>query len=326
MTRTRVAARRGRALSAAIGAPLALLLIGTLAACTAEPGQQSVAPASAVETVPIYAGVTLEADIPYPSVDGGTQLLDVCSPSDATASAINAGPARAIVLVHGGSWREGDKANPWWRSTCEWLASEGFVTFNINYRLAPDAPFPSAIEDLQAAVSWVRHPDQVVRYGYDPALIGAFGGSAGGNLVSLLGTAGSGPLDTGSRVAAVVELSGPTDLTAGGLDLGVLPEGFEQIQLDYLACESYSACAVARAASPKTHIDPSDPPFFIGHSIDEYIPVGHARDLAAALDAADVPVTLMEVEGAAHSIGLLGTLEPMPIREDIIAFLRESLR
>lgn len=324
MHRTRRAARRGTALSAfavALLTPLALLLAGCATASAPPPA----APASAVETVPIYAGVTLEADIPYPAGDGGTQLLDVCRPTDATASAINNGPPRAIVLVHGGSWREGDKASTWWRSTCEWLASEGFVTFNVNYRLAPAAPFPSAIDDLRSAVEWMRHPEQVTRFGYDPSRIGAFGGSAGGNLASLLGTGGTGDVGVGSRVAAVVELSAPTDLTASGLGLGTLPDGFERVQLDYLGCADYAECATAEAASPQTHADPSDPPFFIGHSIDEYIPVGHARDLAAALNAADVPVTLVEVPGTAHSIGLLGTTEPTPLRAQIVAFLRAAL-
>ena len=95
--------------------------------------------------------------------------------------------------MHGGSWRQGDKADPKWRSVCEWLASEGFVAFSVNYSLAPAHPFPDGIEDLRSAVRWLRQ-DRRRWPGteYDPAQIGAFGGSAGGNLVALLGVEGSG--------------------------------------------------------------------------------------------------------------------------------------
>ncbi|MCW4385474.1 alpha/beta hydrolase [Salinibacterium sp. SYSU T00001] len=320
MHRTRGSVRHGTALSAAFMLP-ALLLAG----CTSPADASLVSPASALDTVPIYPGVAVTDDVPYPAGGGGTQLLDICELTDVAASTINNGPRRALLLVHGGSWREGDKASTWWRSTCEWLASEGFVVFNVNYRLAPAAPYPAAIEDVRAAVAWARHPDQVARYGYDPALIGAVGGSAGGNLVSLLGTEGEGNLGTGSRVAAVVELSAPTDLRRSGLDLGTLPAGFDRTQLDYLGCANYSSCATAEAATPQTHVDPSDPPFFIGHSLEEFIPVEHGRSLAASLADAGVPATLVEVPGIAHSIGLLGTSEPTAMREQIVEFLRGAL-
>ncbi|MBF0672590.1 MAG: alpha/beta hydrolase [Salinibacterium sp.] len=320
MHRTRRRARHTTALSAALMVPAML----GLAACTPA-ADAALAPASVIDTVPIYADVTVAADVPYPAGDGGMQLLDVCHLADVTASTINNGPRRALVLVHGGSWREGDKASTWWRSTCEWLASEGFVVFNLNYRLAPQHPYPAAINDVRAAVEWVRQPAQVAAYGYDPALIGAVGGSAGGNLVSLLGTSGSGAWDIGSRVAAVVELSAPTDLTRAGLELGALPEGFDRTQLEYLGCPSYRSCAVAAEASPQSHADQTDPPFFIAHSIDEYIPIGHAHSLADALTEAGAPVTLVEVPGIAHSIALLGTSGPTPLREEIVDFLRDAL-
>ena len=63
-------------------------------------------------------------------------------------------PARAaIVVVHGGSWTRGDKADIAWRAVCQWLASAGYVAFSVNYRLAPANVFPAAIDDVQAAVA-----------------------------------------------------------------------------------------------------------------------------------------------------------------------------
>ena len=85
-----------------------------------------------------------------------------------------------VVSVHGGSWARGDKANADWRKVCLWLASEGFVAASVNYRLVPDARFPAQIDDVALAVEWLREPEQVERFGIDPARIAAFGGSAGG--------------------------------------------------------------------------------------------------------------------------------------------------
>src|SRR5690606_37473796 len=240
-------------------------------------------------------------------------------PADAETSSVNNGPRRAIISVHGGSWREGDKASVHWRSVCEWLASEGFVAFSLNYRQAPQHPFPAAITDVRAAVEWLRQPAQVQAYNYDPALIGAFGGSAGGNLVALLGTEGTGPLNTGTRVAAVVELSVPIDLTAelaGGYD-----SEFQQVQLEYLGCDSYEQCNRAEAASPAHSVDPSDPPFFVGHSREEFIPIEQAEVLVDALEQAGVAHEYVDGPDKLHSIALLSD----ELRVQIVEFLRAHL-
>src|SRR5690606_9640177 len=190
-----------------------LLAVGFAATGCAPINTDTVQPA-AIDALPIYTDITVIPDLSY-----GAGMLDVCLPDSPAVD----GSLRAVISVHGGSWREGDKASTGWRNTCEWLASEGFAAFSLNYRLAPASPFPAAINDVRAALDWVRAPAQAERWGYDPTRIGAFGGSAGGNLVSLLGT-------TGGKVAAVVDLSGPSDLTSDGLS--AVPAGFEQTQLD----------------------------------------------------------------------------------------------
>lgn len=323
MQHTRRTARGGTVTRAVI---VAATVAAVLAGCAPAAEVDQVQPAAVEIALPIYPDVTVTPDIPYGDRDGQPLLLDVCQPADATISALNNGPRRAIISVHGGSWRQGDKADPWWRSTCEWLASEGFVVFSVNYSLAPAAPFPAAIDDLRTAVTWMRSPAQAELYGYNPAPIGAFGGSAGGNLVSLLGTIGTGETHTGSRVAAVVNLSGPIDLTAAGLELGIPRADFAQIQLDYLGCGSYLDCPAAASASPHLYLDASDPPLFVGHSLDEFVPVQQSRMLADAARTAGVPVTTLEIPGAAHSIGML--IEPShgtSVRDAVVKFLRQAL-
>jgi acetyl esterase len=258
-------------------------------------------------TLDSYPGVTVVENEQYGAAGGTALLLDVCLPPETTAP-MRARPA--VVVLHGGSWARGDKAEPHWRNACEWLASDGFVTFNVNYRLAPEWTFPAAPNDARAAVAWIRMPDQVERFRIDPARIGAFGGSAGGNLAALLGTEGSGPLTEGTRVAAVAELSGPMDLT-GSPEYGILTADFASVQAAYLGCVGATRCDVAEAASPVNHVDPTDPPFFIGHAADERIPLEQSRGLVAVLEAAGVAVDLTVVDGALHSVALLD--EPMRV-------------
>lgn len=308
----RRAARGGIALGALLAAAA---LVATLAGCS--PDTDRVQPASVEQQVLIFPDVSVAEDVAYGPED--YQRLDTCQPADAETSSVNNGPRRAVISVHGGSWREGDKASLHWRSVCEWLASEGFVAFSVNYRLAPQHPFPAAIEDIRTVIEWLRQPQQVEAFGYDPAMIGAFGGSAGGNLVTLLGTEGTGPLDAGTRVAAVVELSGPMDLTAELAD--GYDEKFRQVQLDYLGCSSYELCDATRAASPVYSVDPSDPPFFVGHSRDEFIPIQQAETLVDALGTSGVETVYVDVPGQLHSIALLSD----ELRAQIVEFLRAHL-
>lgn len=310
MKHLRRAVRGGIALGALV---TAAALGATVVGCA--PDTDRVQPASVAQQVLIYPDVSVVENLSYGA--DPAQQLDVCQPADAETSTVNNGPRRAVISVHGGSWREGDKASVHWRSVCEWLASEGFVVFSLNYRLAPAAPFPAAISDLRTAVEWLRLPAQVDAYGYDPALIGAFGGSAGGNLVTLLGTSGTGAWDVGNRVAAIVELSGPMDLTTPG----DYPAEFAQYQLEYLGCDSYDACPAAHEASPPFGVDPSDPPVFVAHALDEFIRPAQGQALLRALEENGVEHVYAELPGAAHSIGMLDD----KLRQQIVTFLRAHL-
>ncbi|MEO5920334.1 MAG: alpha/beta hydrolase, partial [Pseudolysinimonas sp.] len=298
--------------------------IAVLAAC-AETGSASdevtpeiVAVNPELATLP---DIPVVADIVYGGTADQPLLLDACLPKRADDAPVqnasgadeDAGiaagpelqgpdePARAaIVVVHGGSWSRGDKADIAWRAVCQWFASAGYVAFSVDYRLAPANVFPAAVNDVQTAVTWLRADEQITRFHIDPDRIGAFGGSAGGNLVAMLGTLGSGDRTTGSRVAAVAELSGPTDLT--GL---AATDDFVPVQLAYLGCAAQEDCPPAKAASPFYSIDESDPPFFIGHSTVEKIPLAQAEMFVEGLRTAGVPTEFVTVEGALHSIAML---------------------
>lgn len=257
--------------------------------------------------------VTVLADLEYGMADGGPLVLDACLPPDREASDA---AVPGILVIHGGSWREGAKDSVGWRAVCTWLAAAGYPAFSVNYRFAPEWVFPAGFGDVEAAVTWLRADEQAERFGIDPKLLGVFGGSAGGNLAALLGTSGSGDLDAGARVAAVVDLSGPIDLT--GVDL---TDDFAPLQLDYLGCATFVDCPNAEPASPGTHIDESDPPFFIAHSSAEKIPLAQSERFVEDLRAVGIDVEFLVADGSLHSIALLDD----DLKSRILTFFKRTL-
>ncbi|MBK4348530.1 alpha/beta hydrolase [Lacisediminihabitans changchengi] len=301
---------RRRLLAAVTGAMITLALVGCSAG-RSTPSQESVTiPQPAYPQFKTYPSVLVKENVTFRRDGERRERLNVCQPQKKSD-----GDRAGIVLVHGGSWRAGDKSSPEYNSVCQWLASAGFVVFSLDYRLAPEFPFPDGLDDVKAAVRWVRsHADD---YSVDPARIGAMGGSAGGNLVSMLGTAGHGSRAAGARVAAVAELSGPADLTTKGAEL----PNFIPLQLAYLKCEKLSDCASARKASPIYQVDVTDPPFFVGHSLNERIPLSQSEAFVKELRAHGVSTTFVTVRGSLHSIAMLGP----NMKKRIVAFFHEHL-
>lgn len=303
---------------ATAGAAIVVLL--ALAGCTQTGETVHITPNAQAPypRVRTYPDIPVLRDVRYGEVAGTPLDLDVCMPKHG-----DPGPRAAMLSIHGGSWAHGDQGSLNWRSICQWLASEGFVTFSVGYRLAPEHPYPAGIHDVADAVRWAREPATVKRYDIDPTRIGVFGGSAGGNLAALLGTQGSGPLTRGTRVAAVAELSGPTDLTAAGQRLGTGELGdFLPMELQYLGCTTFARCPQAREASPLHHVSRDDPPFFIAHSAKERIPIAQSQALVKALRAHGVDTTFVTVAGTRHSIAMLTP----QLRARIADWLRQRLR
>ena len=261
-------------------------------------------------------GIRTTSDVTYATAADGSLLdLDVCS---ATSSDDH---RPALLLIHGGGWHGGDKASVDYHAVCQWLASEGFVTFSADYTLGAAGRYPVAPRELTAAITWMRRAATVQRFGIDPTRIGFIGGSAGGSLASLLATRGTGPTDRGTRVAALVDLSGPVDLTARGQSLGQPSTGIQADVLGYLGCATFTGCAPAAEASAITHVDASDPPAFIQGSQFDFVPHEQGTAFAAALTRAGVPTVLRVVPGSAHSIAQLDA----STRAAVAAFLHRYL-
>lgn len=273
----------------------------------------TVQPAGAVTT-----GATA-SDVVYASPGGVPLHLDAYLPDQ------ESGPVPAVLVVHGGSFIRGTKDDASIASIARDLAASGYAAFSIQYRLAPAYPYPAANEDVAAAVRWLRDPARVQQYHLDPRRIGIVGASAGGTLASYLGVDGSGPLDRGSRVAAVVSLSAGESLVPGSVP------GEDYLQavtgaIGYLGCRpgrlSPAACPNEIAASPITHVDSSDAPFYLLASRDEFVPPQQSEAMAAALRAAGVPAQLRVLPGRHHAADLVTP----DVMAGIVAFLDAHVR
>jgi len=179
----------------------------------------------------------------------------------------------------------------------------GYRVAAIDYRLAPGHPFPAQMEDVTRAVLYLKRNAALL--GIDPERIGAYGGSAGGHLASLLGTTGGHGYEGGvtafnAEVAAVVDLFGPTDLTVefNGASKRIITIVFGAADRD---------SKVLVQASPAHNVSPDDPPFLIIHGeMDELVPIAQGRALYEALVAAGVEAQFVRVKNANHGFGPTG--------------------
>jgi acetyl esterase len=292
-----------------------LTLTAVLAAVLALGGCTSPPPTGQTPTP--TAGSHATRNLVYATASGQKLQLNACLPrSDADTP--------AVILLHGGGFQSGGKESM--MGICRVLAKSGFAAFSIDYRLMPDFPYPAQVDDVKAAIAWLREPAQVKRFELDPARIALFGSSAGAIIAATQGAAGEGrwttnDASTATRVAAVVALSPAVDLTATGLKLGKPGAAEVRLILAYLGCDAPETCPDARAASPLYAVDPTDPPFYIAASTGEIVPEQQAQAMNDALEAAGVPVTLDLKPGSKHAISLLDSATTA----GVLAFLHEQL-
>jgi len=238
------------------------------------------------------------------------QKLDIYLPEEGPK------PYPVIVAIHGGAWMMCDKNDLQVLPMLEGL-KRGYAVVAVNYRLSQEALFPAQIQDVKAAIRWVRA--NAAEYGFDVDRISAWGGSAGGHLASLVGlTAGVASLEDcslgnpafRSDVAAVVAWYAPTDflkmdayLAVNGLgprDHGQ-PDSPESRLLGATIADIPDR---VRFANPETYVHAGTPPFFLQHgNTDSTVPMQHSLFLAeklARVNGADT-VFLEILEGAEHA-------------------------
>lgn len=271
------------------------------------------------------------SNVQYATVGGQALRLDIYQPTTGS------GPRPVLVHLHGGGWFSGDKYPIEPQVTP--LLAQGIAIVSVQYRLTgnpwtfgDDLTFPAQIHDIKGAVRWLRA--NASTYNFDPKRIGVWGSSAGAHLAALLGTSGGvkalegnigGNLNYSSRVQAVGEYFGPTDLMNEGPDFNGLPghdntdgdfstrarlfgwmapgQGIGNIRanINNLAAPYPTLVNLVYQASPLFHVTNDDPPTFIAHgTVDQLVPVAQATKLSEALISAGVYVETNIVVGANH--------------------------
>lgn len=270
-------------------------------------------------------GVKALRDLAYVENGHERQKLDLYLPEKAS------GPLPLIIWVHGGGWQNGSKEGC--PPARQGYLERGYAVASLNYRLSGHAVFPAQIEDCKAGVRWLRaHAKQ---YGLDPDRFGVWGSSAGGHLVALLGTSGDekafdvGPnLEVSSRVQAVCDYYGPTDLTR--MDERTAP-GARMKHNDPASPESallggpvQESKEKAARASPLTYVTTNAlPPFLIVHGdSDPVVSYYQSELLFEALKKAGGSVHLHCIQGAGHGQGFGGK----EIGEKVTAFFDRWLK
>jgi acetyl esterase/lipase len=271
-------------------------------------------------------------NIPYVKPPHETQELDIWAPMTTTypgQQKQEVPPRPLIIWVHGGGWIGGNKDH----CPAVSMVKDGFVVASINYRLSSEAPFPAQIEDCKAAVRYLR--SRAKEYNIDVDRVGVWGASAGGHLVALLGTAGDAKefdkgdnLDQSSRVQAVCDWFGPTDLLqiipqakAANMPEGVRLGDEHSILARFLGGQPDQKRDLAKAANPITYVSKDDPPFLIMHGDkDQLVPLAQSLILQDALKAAGINSTLEVIKDAGH--GNLGTPAARQVRAFFLTHLK----
>jgi acetyl esterase/lipase len=182
---------------------------------------------------------------------------------------------------------------------------------SLNYRLGPHDHWPAQIVDVKCAIRYLRANAR--RFHINPKAIGAWGQSAGGHLVALLGTAGpTAGWDRGayrnesSSVQAVVDMAGPSDLLTMGDqgDAVLVAESFISLLGDV---PNEQLGADLKKASPTTYVHKGDPPFLILDSNnDEIVYPEQSQELAWYLGVDKVPRQLLTVYDGGHEFDTVG--------------------
>ncbi|WP_261570029.1 alpha/beta hydrolase [Frankia gtarii] len=285
-------------------------------------------------------GMWVRRDVAYAPVSPA-QRLDLYRPTPppaADAAARDGAGLPVVITIHGGAFALGDKRDD--LPVIHALVHAGYAVASLNYRLSAEARFPAAVQDVKAAVRWVRA--HAADHGLDPDRIVASGASAGAYLAVMLGTTPGvamyddpalGNPGVSSAVQAVVDFYGPINFAS--MDDQVRanercavsdashgrPDSPES---RFLGRTVAAVPQLVRVASPLNYLGRAPlPPFHIEHGdADCTVPHRQSLELADALRAAGAPaVDVTIVPGAGHG-GAFPTAERMPA---VLAFLARTV-
>jgi pectinesterase len=260
-------------------------------------------------------GVHVQKNLVYASPGGRNLHLDLYLP-DRTS-----GPLPIVMFIHGGGWIYGNKEM--FRDAASYLATQGFATATIEYRLSNERIYPAAVDDSKAAVRWLRA--NAATFGGDSERIGVVGTSAGGQLAALLGVTpdishfkeGNDSPGVSVEIQAVVPVAAPVDMVA-------------QDQIDpwnlkvFMGSRPHEVPELWRQASPIHFAGKSSGAFLFMHFTEDDVRYVDIETMRQSLLSAGVRAEIFTAAGRGH-----GVLSDPRYRDAALvrlaSFLREEL-
>jgi acetyl esterase/lipase len=278
-------------------------------------------------------GVRLRSGAIYAALTGYRPLrLDLYLPP------VTRKPAPVVVWIHGGAFMHGDRTALPPLLEQEQLFTRlplaGLAVASVDYRLSSEACFPAQLEDVQAAIRWLRarHDELTI----DPGRVAVWGESAGGHLAALAGVAGSaGPApddvefgEQPTTVAAVVDWYGPTDFAAMDRqapdDSMMCHDDPDSPESRLLGAPVQERPDLVARADPCQRATADAPSFLIMHGTrDRWVPFGQSELLATRLRELGVAVDFRPIEGADHVF--LDDPRGPRLVDEVVAFLVRML-
>jgi acetyl esterase/lipase len=241
-------------------------------------------------------------DLDYAGTGKERQKLNLYLPEKKEAKS-----PKLIVFIHGGGWEGGHRKDV--GGIANYLVGRaGFAVASVGYRLTDEGIWPSQIHDCKAALRWLgKHADEL---GYDASKMGLFGISAGGHLVSLLGTS-QGVVDLegdlgekakAPAITCVANYCGPANFLTFPDKGSVIKENEPKGPIAKLfGGPMKDKLNLAKQASPITYVDKADPPFLHIHGTkDNLVPYAQVKEFDAALEKAGVRSDILTGEGGGH--------------------------
>jgi acetyl esterase/lipase len=219
-------------------------------------------------------------DIPYAGLSQDTKL-DLFLPENGS------GPFPLVIYIHGGAFAIGDKRESNFQFYLNGL-ERGYAVATVNYRLSGEAVFPAGIQDVKAAIRWLRAHSE--KYQLNPEKFAACGGSSGGNFAAMVCLTDNVDLFTDEslgnpgescRVQAAVEWFGPTDfllmdqqLRESGFGMDANHSRADSPESRYLGQMIAEVPIKVELANPMTYVHTNMPPLLIQHGrLDTLVPV-----------------------------------------------------
>ncbi len=264
------------------------------------------------QQVQLPEGYTSQVDVVYVKAGEWEGRMDLYLPPKTGK------PTPVVVNIHGGGFTHGSKES---QTGFESFFKLGFAVANISYRLAKVAPAPAAIEDARCAVAYLVK--NAAALNIDTSRIVTRGGSAGGHLALMAGLLSRGDIfakncpNTHVRVAAIVENSGPTDLTK-----------WEAMKKENKASRAWlggreNDMDFVAGLSPINYVSKNSPPVFIAHgNADRTVPYEQSVLLADKLKAEGVYVDFYTLENVGHAFS---TDNRKAVNEAMEEFLKKVL-